>query len=100
MIRHLSRELPQHARVMLGTGPEFALNREIAALAGVPQLVNAADDLPIPHRPRGSTGAEVRLVTGMLNGRADMLCISAADVITAWDGLTLRLPRQVVRVTC
>ena len=47
MIRHLRRELPQHAIVMLGTGPEFALNREIAALAGVPRLCNAADDLPI-----------------------------------------------------
>ena len=35
--------------VLLGTGPEYALNREVAALANVDRLYNAADDLPVPR---------------------------------------------------
>jgi heptosyltransferase-2/heptosyltransferase-3 len=34
---------------MLGAGPEYALNRDIAALGGVPRVYNVADDLPIPR---------------------------------------------------
>jgi heptosyltransferase-2/heptosyltransferase-3 len=33
----------------LGTGPEYALNQEVAALAGVDGLANVADDLPVPR---------------------------------------------------
>ena len=40
---------PRHAIVLLGTGPEYALNGEVAALANIAQLFNAADDLPIPR---------------------------------------------------
>ena len=134
VIRHLRGDLPQHAIVLLGTGPEFALNREIAALAGVSGVYNAADDLPIArlvallarasaligvdsgpahaaaavgcpqvvlfgrasptlYRPRGTAGAEVRLLTGEVNGQPNMLGIAAKAVIEAWDGLTLRLPQ-------
>jgi heptosyltransferase-2/heptosyltransferase-3 len=49
VLRHLRRQHPDHAIVLLGTGPEFALNREIAAMAQVERLYNGADDLPIPR---------------------------------------------------
>jgi ADP-heptose:LPS heptosyltransferase len=49
VLRHVRREHPDHAIVLLGTGPEYALNQEVAALAGIAGLYNAADDLPIPR---------------------------------------------------
>ncbi len=49
VLRHVRRQCPEHAIVLLGTGPEFALNQEVAALANVERLHNAADDLPIPR---------------------------------------------------
>ena len=49
VLRNLREQCPRHAIVLLGTGPEFALNQEIAALANVGRLYNAADDLPIPR---------------------------------------------------
>jgi len=49
VLRHVRRHCPEHAIVLLGTGPEFALNQEVAALANVARLHNAADDLPIPR---------------------------------------------------
>jgi Glycosyltransferase family 9 (heptosyltransferase) len=49
VLRHLRRRHPQHAIVLLGTGPEYVLNREVAALAEIANLHNAADDLPIPR---------------------------------------------------
>jgi Glycosyltransferase family 9 (heptosyltransferase) len=49
VLRHVRREYPEHAIVLLGTGPEYALNQEVAALANVARLHNAAADLPIPR---------------------------------------------------
>jgi hypothetical protein len=49
VLRHVRRQYPDHAIVLLGTGPEYALNQEVAALANVTNLHNAADDLPIPR---------------------------------------------------
>jgi heptosyltransferase-2/heptosyltransferase-3 len=49
VLRHLRRQHPEHAIVLLGTGPERKLNQEIAALAGSQRLCNAADDLPVPR---------------------------------------------------
>jgi ADP-heptose:LPS heptosyltransferase len=49
VLQHVAREHPEHAIVMLGTGPEYRLNQEIAALAGVNRLHNVADDLPVPR---------------------------------------------------
>ena len=49
VLRHLRREHPEHAIVLLGTGPEYQLNQDIAALAGIERLYNAADDLPVPR---------------------------------------------------
>jgi heptosyltransferase-2/heptosyltransferase-3 len=49
VLRHVRLQHPDHAIVLLGTGPEYALNQEVAALADVVRLYNAADDLPIPR---------------------------------------------------
>ncbi len=49
VLRHLRRQHPDHAIVLLGTGPEYRLNQEITALAGIERLYNAADDLPVPR---------------------------------------------------
>jgi hypothetical protein len=49
VLRHVRLQYPDHAIVLLGTGPEYALNREVAALADIARLYNAADDLPIPR---------------------------------------------------
>jgi ADP-heptose:LPS heptosyltransferase len=49
VLRCLRRRHPRHALVLLGTGPEFQLNQELMALAGIAGLHNVADDLPIPR---------------------------------------------------
>ena len=49
VLRHVRRQCPEHAIMLLGTGPEYALNQEVAALANIAGLHNAADDLPIPR---------------------------------------------------
>jgi heptosyltransferase-2/heptosyltransferase-3 len=49
VLRHVRLQYPDHAIVLLGTGPEYALNQEVAALADIARLYNAADDLPIPR---------------------------------------------------
>jgi ADP-heptose:LPS heptosyltransferase len=48
-LRFFRQRHPRHRIVLLGTGPEYALNQEIAALANIDRLHNAADDLPIPR---------------------------------------------------
>ena len=49
VIQYLRAHCPKHRIVLLGTGPEYRLNQELAARAGVDALYNAADDLPIPR---------------------------------------------------
>src|SRR5258707_12586959 len=49
VLRYLRRQHPRHALVMLGTGPEYQLNQEVAARAAIRGLHNVADDLPIPR---------------------------------------------------
>jgi ADP-heptose:LPS heptosyltransferase len=49
VLQFLRQRHPHHAIVLLGTGPEYELNRELASLANVASLHNAADDLPIPR---------------------------------------------------
>src|SRR6185437_2088582 len=49
VLRHVRRQYPDHAILMLGTGPEYALNREVAQLTNIERLDNVADDLPIPR---------------------------------------------------
>jgi len=131
VLRFLRERHPRHALVLLGTGPEFQLNQELAALAAIDGLHNVADDLPIPrlvalldraaglltvdsgpahaaaavgcpqvvlfgkalpslYRPTGTAGAEVQLLTGLIDGEPNMLGIEAGDVIAAWARLNLR----------
>jgi heptosyltransferase-2/heptosyltransferase-3 len=49
VLRFLRERHPRHAIVLLGTGPEYQLNQELASLAGVTGICNVADDLPIPR---------------------------------------------------
>jgi heptosyltransferase-2/heptosyltransferase-3 len=49
VLRQVRLQYPDHAIVLLGTGPEYALNQEVAALANIAGLYNAADELPIPR---------------------------------------------------
>jgi heptosyltransferase-2/heptosyltransferase-3 len=49
VLRHVRARNPSHAIVLLGTGPEYRLNEEITALAGIDRLYNGADDLPVPR---------------------------------------------------
>jgi len=49
VLRHVRMQRPDHAIVLLGTKPEYSLNRDVAALANIAHLYNAADDLPIPR---------------------------------------------------
>jgi len=49
VIRRVHEDRPRHRIVLLGTAPEYALNREVAALANIDGVHNAADDLPIPR---------------------------------------------------
>jgi ADP-heptose:LPS heptosyltransferase len=131
VLRFLRQQHPRHALVLLGTGPEFQLNQELASLAGISGLHNVADDLPIPrlmalldradglvtvdsgpahaaaavgcpqvvlfgkalpslYRPWGTAGADVRLLTGEIDGKPNMLGIEARSVIAAWSALELR----------
>lgn len=47
VVRALHAERPDHAILLLGVPAEHELNDEIAQLAGVPDVHNVADDLPI-----------------------------------------------------
>jgi ADP-heptose:LPS heptosyltransferase len=49
VLRAVRLRNPDHAIVLLGTGPEYALNSQVAALANIAGIHNAADDLPIPR---------------------------------------------------
>jgi ADP-heptose:LPS heptosyltransferase len=49
VLQFLRRHHARHAVLLLGTGPEFELNGELASLARISGLYNVADDLPIPR---------------------------------------------------
>jgi ADP-heptose:LPS heptosyltransferase len=131
VLRFLRQRHPQHAIVLLGTGPEYELNEELKLLANIASVHNAADDLPIPrlvallalaaglvtvdsgpahaaaavgcpqvvlfgrastslYRPWGVPGADVEVLTGQVDGQANMLGIDAGSVTAAWQRLRLR----------
>jgi ADP-heptose:LPS heptosyltransferase len=131
VLRQVHARHPGHAILLLGTGPEFALNEEVGRLAALPAVHNVADDLAIPrlvalleraeglinvdsgpahaaaavgcpqvvlfgkaspalYRPFGVAGADVKVLTGEVDGMPNMLGISTQAVIEAWDGLRLR----------
>ena len=128
---YLRAHCPGHRIVLLGTGPEYGLNEELIAAARIPDVCNAADDLPIPrlvallsraaglvtvdsgpahaaaavgcplvvlfgraspalYRPLGTAGADVKVLTGRVDGEPSMLGIAAAQVIEAWSALRVR----------
>ncbi|MDP8984021.1 MAG: glycosyltransferase family 9 protein [Pseudomonadota bacterium] len=47
VLQHVRRRNPRHAVILLGTGPEYGLNQQVAALAGIEGLYNVADDMPV-----------------------------------------------------
>ena len=49
VIRRLREDRPRDPILLLGTGPEFSLNEEVASLASIGGLYNLADDLPVPR---------------------------------------------------
>jgi ADP-heptose:LPS heptosyltransferase len=49
VLRFLRREHPDDALLLIGTGPEYALNQALLEQAGVSDAHNLADDLPIPR---------------------------------------------------
>ena len=49
VLQFLRGRHPQHAIILLGTGPEYQLNQELAALAKISGLHNGADALGIPR---------------------------------------------------
>jgi heptosyltransferase-2/heptosyltransferase-3 len=48
-LQFLRQHHPRHAILLLGTGPEYQLNRELASMTDIRGLYNVADDLPIPR---------------------------------------------------
>lgn len=131
VIHFLRARHPTHRVILLGTGPEQDLNRELIAAARSDGLVNAAGDLPIPrlialleraaglvtvdsgpahaaaavgcpqvvlfgkaspslYRPWGVAGADVRVLTGVVDGEPSMLGIPVTQVTDAWASLGLR----------
>jgi heptosyltransferase-2/heptosyltransferase-3 len=49
VVRHLRWRHPQHAILLLGTGPEFLMNQELLAASRIAGLYNVADDLTVPR---------------------------------------------------
>jgi hypothetical protein len=49
VLQHLRRRHPDHAIVLLGTGPESILNRELIMSAEISGLHNLADELTVPR---------------------------------------------------
>jgi ADP-heptose:LPS heptosyltransferase len=73
--------------VTVDSGPAHA-----AAAVGCPQVVLFGKALPSLYRPWGAAGADVKVLTGRIEGEPDMLGIAAADVMDAWAALKLRTP--------
>jgi ADP-heptose:LPS heptosyltransferase len=71
--------------ITVDSGPAHA-----AAAVGCPQVVLFGKASTSLYRPWGRSPAEVKVLTGEIDGAASMLGITAEDVITAWDELTLR----------
>ncbi len=49
VIRYARRRCPGHRILLLGTGPESELNQELVQSAGIADLHDVADDLPVPR---------------------------------------------------
>jgi ADP-heptose:LPS heptosyltransferase len=75
--------------VTVDSGPAHA-----AAAVDCPQVVLFGKALPSLYRPWGTGGADVRVLTGELDGEPSMLGIPVTEVIQAWSTLALRGPRD------
>lgn len=71
--------------VTVDSGPAHA-----AAAVGCPQVVLFGKALPSLYRPWGTAGADVQLLTGLIDGEPNMLGIDASSVIAACAALRLR----------
>ncbi len=49
VLQHIRERCPDHRLVLIGAPAEFALNAELARLAGITGVHNAAADLPVPR---------------------------------------------------
>ena len=49
VLQHIRSRCPDHRIVLIGAPAEFALNAELAGLAGIGGVHNAAADLPVPR---------------------------------------------------
>ena len=80
VIRTLRAERPDHAILLLGVAAEYALNSEIAQRAGVSDIHNVADDLPVrvllPLLERASSMVSVD--TGPAHAAAALNCPTVA----------------------
>ena len=73
------------ALITVDSGPAHA-----AAAVGCPQIVLFGKALPSLYTPRGLVAADVKVLTGRINGESDMLGIETSAVTAAWDALALR----------
>jgi heptosyltransferase-2/heptosyltransferase-3 len=71
--------------VTVDSGPAHA-----AAAVGCPLVVLFGRALPSLYRPWGTAGAEVKVLTGSLDGQPSMLGIAATEVMAACATLALR----------
>src|SRR5258706_456732 len=71
--------------VTVDSGPAHA-----GAAVGCPQVVLFGKASTSLYRPWGSAGADVKVLTGQVDGEPNMLGIEARDVMAAWDALELR----------
>jgi ADP-heptose:LPS heptosyltransferase len=77
------------ALVTVDSGPAHA-----AAAVGCPQVVLFGRASPSLYRPWGSAGADVKVLTGQMNGEPSMLGITATQVFEAFGALELREARK------
>ncbi len=61
----------------------------VAAAVGCPQVVLFGKASTSLYRPWGVSGADVKVLTGQIDGEPDMLGIGVAEVLSAWDALRL-----------
>jgi heptosyltransferase-2/heptosyltransferase-3 len=71
--------------VTVDSGPAHA-----AAAVGCPLVVLFGRASPALYRPLGAAGADVKVLTGRIDGEPSMLGIAAGEVIEAWSALRLR----------
>jgi heptosyltransferase-2/heptosyltransferase-3 len=70
----------------------------VGAAVGCPQVVLFGKASTSLYRPWGSSGADVKVLTGQIDGQPSMLGIDAAQVTAAWDALRLNTGRAACPV--